>query len=82
MKNRRLKKLLMLLLLFPISFMGQNAYVEWNVGVAYIDEFELPCPGTSVLFGNTFTYVLPIREGSIDYCICSKQGVPLRALKL
>ena len=55
MKNRRLKKLLMLLL-FPISIMGQNAYVEWNVGVAYIDldDFEIPCPGTSVLFGNTF----------------------------
>ena len=55
MKNRRLKKLLMLLL-FPISFMGQNTYVECNVGFAYVDldDFETPCPGTSVLFGNTF----------------------------
>ena len=32
----------------------KNAFVEWNFGAAYIDE-EFISPGTSVLWGKTYT---------------------------
>ena len=49
----KLNKLL-LILFFPITLISQHAYIEWNVGAAYIEEIDMPCPGTSVLFGKTF----------------------------
>ena len=32
---------------------SENSFIEWNFGVAFIDDEGIPFPGTSVLWGKT-----------------------------
>jgi len=58
----------MLILFFCLSFLclnplfaqelsdgkSKHTFVEWNFGVAFLDDANIPFPGTSVLWGKTY----------------------------
>ena len=38
----------------PSKWTSENSFIEWNIGIAFIEDFSIPFPGTSVLWGKTF----------------------------
>ncbi len=50
-----MKKLIIIILLFPISMIGQNKkqYLELNIGLATGLSYMDACPGASFLYGET-----------------------------
>lgn len=36
------------------AFKSKNRFIEWNFGVAFLNEANFPFPGTSVLWGTTY----------------------------
>ena len=34
---------------------SENSFIEWNFGIAFIAEENFPFPGTSVLWGESYT---------------------------
>ena len=53
-----MKKLILIVLIFPAFIFGQTTKksLEWNFGVAHIDEYDIVFPGLSVLYVKTTSY--------------------------
>jgi len=67
-----MKKLILLFLFIPLGLFGQRkntqTFIEINIGVASIDDYDFsdPWPGSSVLFGQTFEFT---KNGVFEYQI-------------